>query len=267
MSQEFKEALIEAYLKNPCQVLANPLWKTLQKTDDFETAVGRNSEGYNRLEAWDENSIYVYWRKEGRQPGILIRRRLETCALALIHQDFLDPATVAGFNTLRTGYYRLSHDLQSLPEESLPEGFSLVPVKMDGAMVDTVAAFIAQHSDSGDDSLAVVQGWVDAPVFASKLWLWVMDAANNQPVGLAVAALDPTYREAVIEWVQVHPDFRKRGLGKALVTALLRRIQAEGSADFVTASGEVTVEERDEPGQFFRHCGFTGTDVWWLLSR
>lgn len=265
MSQEFRQALIEAYLQNPCQVLANPLWKTLQKIEDFETAIGKNAQGFNRLEAWDENSIYVYWRKDGRQPGLLVRRRLETCSLALMHQDFLDPATVAAFTIARKGYYRLSHSLQNIPDHPLPQGFAFAPVKMDGAMVDTVATFIAEHSDSGDDALAVVQGWVDAPVFASKLWLWVLDEASGQPVGLVVAALDKTYQEAVIEWVQVHSDFRQKGLGKALVTEVLRRIGDQ--ATLVTASGEVTVEERDEPGQFFRHCGFSGTDVWWLLSR
>jgi ribosomal protein S18 acetylase RimI-like enzyme len=69
--------------------------------------------------------------------------------------------------------------------------------------------------------------------------------------------------EASIEWVQVAPEYQKRGIGRALVCEVLRRLDTR--AAFVTAAGEV--EDRDNPGAFFRRCGFTGQDVWWLLGR
>ncbi len=72
-----------------------------------------------------------------------------------------------------------------------------------------------------------------------------------------------TVHEAVIETVEVSPDYRGRGLGRALVRELLRRIGTR--AVFTTVSG--IVEDRDNPGAFFRRCGFTGEDVWWWLRR
>ena len=42
----FRDALVKTYLENPCQVLANPLWKTLDKLDDFQTAFGSFVEAF-----------------------------------------------------------------------------------------------------------------------------------------------------------------------------------------------------------------------------
>jgi ribosomal protein S18 acetylase RimI-like enzyme len=91
----------------------------------------------------------------------------------------------------------------------------------------------------------------------------VVDESTQQPVGLALAELDTAIREASIEWVQVLPDYQLRGIGKALTHEVLRRIAER--ALFTTATG--LVEDRDNPGAFFRRCGFTGDDVWWWLRR
>jgi len=67
--------------------------------------------------------------------------------------------------------------------------------------------------------------------------------------------------EASLEWVQVHPAYRGKGLGKALVNELSQRALEEVA--FLTVSGEV--ESEFQPEQLYRRCGFTGDDVWWLL--
>lgn len=246
---DFRQALTATYLQNPCQVLANPLWKTLEKLDDFQTAFGIDSNGANRLEAWNDDSLYVYWRRENRQQSLLMRRRLETVQVALIHQDFLDPDTVAGFKTWKS-YYRLSYRPDQPVKPVLPPGLRFAEASVDA---DAVARFI------GDT--ARVDDWRRHPVLAPGLWVWAMD--GDTPVGLVVGEFDAGMHEVSIEWVQVAPEYQKRGIGRALVCEVLRRLDTR--AAFVTAAGEV--EDRDNHGAFFRRCGFTGQDVWWLLGR
>ncbi|MBZ0299907.1 MAG: hypothetical protein K8J31_09210, partial [Anaerolineae bacterium] len=67
----------------------------------------------------------------------------------------------------------------------------------------------------------------------------------------------------VLRWVQVFPPYLNQGLGQCAVQELLHRIGDR--ALFTTVSGKV--EDRDEPGAYFRRCGFSGSDVWWSLRR
>ena len=246
----FPEALKIAYFQNPCQVLANPLWRSLAKLDDFQTSFGSDSTGVNRLEAWDTNSLYIYWRRDGRQSSLLIRRRLEAVQLALIHQDFLDPDTVIGFKTWKSYYRLLLRPEEGIARPALPANLRFAEASIDA---DAVSRFL------GDTER--VDEWRRRPVLAPGLWVWAMD--DDVPVGLAVGEFDSVMSEATIEWVQVLPDYQRRGIGRALVGELLRRLGTR--ATFVTVAGEV--EDRDNPGAFFRRCGFSGQDVWWLLGR
>lgn len=250
MNPTFPEALQAIYLQNPCQVLSHPLWKSLTKLDDFQTAFGADTAGINRLEAWDAASLYIYWRRENRQSSLLMRRRLEMVQVALVHQDFLDPDTVAGFKTWKS-YYRLLYRPQPksiLP--TLPAGLHFAEASLDA---DAVGRFLGD-TDRVDE-------WRRHPTLAPGLWVWAM--AGETPVGLVIGELDSNLREATVEWVQVTSAYQRQGVGRALVAELLRRLGTR--AEFVTVAGEV--ENRDNPGAFFRRCGFSGQDVWWLLGR
>jgi GNAT superfamily N-acetyltransferase len=259
--KNFRDALVAAYLKNPCQVLPNPLWKTLDKVDDFETAYGANVGEVSRLEASHGDSLYIYWRNEGRHSSLLIRRKLESVQVALIHQDFLDSDIVAGFAT-RQPYFRLLHRHQNLQTAELPDGFRFVPIKTENELA-LVSSLIAQHY--GERETPSVESWRARPVFTPDLWLWVMDTKTDSPVGLGIAELDVNFREASLEWVQILPAYRGKGLGKSVVVELLRRVAFR--ADFTTIASEMEFSERETPGVFYRKCGFSGEDVWWLLGR
>jgi len=258
-SSDFRQALTRVYLQNPCQVLPNPLWQTLAELDQYQTAFTADPQGVNRLEAWTDDRLYVYWRRDHRQPSPVISRRLQYQNYAVIHQDFLDAPTVAGFAQFRS-FYRLICHQADLPAPELPDGFRFAEVVSSSDEAQVVATHIEQ---AGGHSLAAVQDWLRSPAFASDLWLWIIDEDAGQPAGIAIAELDPQIREASLLWVQVFPDYQARGLGRCAVRELLRRIG--GRALFTTVSGEV--EDRDNPGAFFRRCGFTGQDVWWYLSR
>lgn len=73
---------------------------------------------------------------------------------------------------------------------------------------------------------------------------------------------DRRVSEASLEWIQVHPGYRQRGVGRAIVTELVNRVADHVS--FITVSGELASEH--QPELLYRRCGFKGGDVWWLLS-
>jgi GNAT superfamily N-acetyltransferase len=255
--EDFRRALTRAYILNPAQVLPNPLWQTLARLDECETAFSSDSQGVSRLEAWTSDGLVVFWRHDDRQPSLLINRKLAYQTSAIMHQDFLDSPTVAGF-VHRESRYRLVHRETPVPSFELPEGFRLAAVVNSRDEAQAVAAHIVQEG-----SLAQVQDWLQSPAFAPDLWWWLIDEASDQPAGIAIADFDPELREAAVLWVQVFAPYQGRGLGRYLTQDLLRRIG--GRALFTTISG--VVEDRDNPGAFFRRCGFRGSDVWWFLSR
>ena len=263
---EFLQALRSVYQENPCQVLPSSLWQTAPRLADFELAVGRAGDTINRLEAWDSNSLYIYWRSAGRQPSLLIRRRLETVQLALMHQDFLDSAIIAPFTQTRQPYYRLLHRHETLPAAALPAGFRFDPIRLDVEVEkERVLAMIAHNETDFTPTNETVEAWMQPPVLAPDLWLWVKDERIGMPVGMVAGVLDADIGEAMLAWVQVIPAYQKRGLGRALVAEMVRR--AAAAARFTTVTGAFHYWERDTAGDFFRGCGFAGDDVWWLLAR
>jgi GNAT superfamily N-acetyltransferase len=255
--EDFRRALTRAYLQNPCQVLPNPLWQTLARLDECETAFASDTQGVNRLEAWTKDSLVLYWRCDDRQPSLLISRKLAYQSSAIMHQDFLDSPTVAGFKRWESRYRLIYRDMPVPPSET-PEGFRLAGVVNSREEAQAVAAHIEQEGP-----LAQVQDWLQSPAFAPDLWWWLIDEASDQPAGIAIADLDAQLHEASLLWVQIFAPYQGRGLGRFMIHDLLRRIG--GRALFTTVSG--VVEDRDNPGAFFQRCGFSGSDVWWFLSR
>lgn len=155
-------------------------------------------------------------------------------------------------------YFRLYHDLRALKTPRWPAAF-----EMCGATLEEVAAHIRTcYSGARVSAQTLLE---EAPPQAGLRLCWV--AAREKKSGeLAATALAVVYaemREASLEWIQVSPAFRRRGLGACVVRALLERLAEQ--ADFATVSGRARHEARVE--NLYRACGFTGQDVWHILTR
>ena len=107
-----------------------------------------------------------------------------------------------------------------------------------------------------------ILGWKDHPVYDSKGWIWIIDNQSSKPAALGIAEFDKTIPEMSLEWIQVHPEYQAKGLGKNLVLELLNRYTE--LALFTTASGESN--NPTNPEGLYRRCGFEGDDVWWVLT-
>lgn len=83
------------------------------------------------------------------------------------------------------------------------------------------------------------------------------------PVGVIIGSLDRMTNEAIIENIEIIPEFRKYELYKSLVTELLLRISCV--ADFATVRGNV--ENSINLQDLYRDCGFEEESTWYLLKK
>lgn len=153
-------------------------------------------------------------------------------------------------------YFKLVHDLAVVAPAPLPDGFTLTGIFAE-EWTDAIVGVIAGSYAGMAVDAAEVRAWRARPVVAPDLWVGAV-TPDHRLVGSAIADFDPRVGEVALEWVQVLPGHRGTGLGRVLVTEILRR--AQGRASFATVSGEVAPDGRAE--RLYRACGFTGDDVW-----
>ncbi len=175
--------------------------------------------------------------------------------MRIVHEREYTAADFPGYRD--EPYFRLMHDLRGIPAA----GAAFTVRTAVGEDLPLLADIINRSYTDLSVTVAQLQGYRAAPVFAADLWLIVLDAATGNAVGCGIADLDPEAREGVLEWIQVLPEHRRRGAGQCIVHELLRRMA--GRADFATVSGRVG--NSTNPEGLYRRCGFTGTDVWHIL--
>ena len=103
--------------------------------------------------------------------------------------------------------------------------------------------------------------WTQHPVYDKALWIWIADKITGEYIGLGIAEYDRGVNEGSLEWIQVLPEYRGKGVGKAIVNELLRRLQ---KADFITVSGRADDKAAE---RLYRTCGFEGDDIWCVVRK
>lgn len=257
----FRDALISTYCENPCQVLPNALWKTVAQLETLQTSVSTEKDSVMSLQAWGETNLMVHWTRHRQQPFEFPQLQANL-NLILLHQDYLQSFPSPNF-TIQKAYFRLIHKPnKSQVNPSLPEGFTFAEVNIEQES-EKVSQVIGQCYQDLQPTAESVMSWSKHPTFEPALWVWVMDDSKGIPVGLGIAELDCTIREGSLEWIQVLPTYRRMGIGKCIVHALLSRL--EKRVQFTTVAGEV--DNKTNPEALYRSCGFTGSDIWWLFRN
>jgi GNAT superfamily N-acetyltransferase len=261
----FRDALISTYRDNPCQVLPNAIWKTLAQLENLQTTIGFENDAIGSLKAWDDKNLWVYWTRN-REPSEDFNQQLTGLQLALIHQDFMHTALTNGF-VVQQPYFRLIYRRNNpVVRTPLPTGFSVIDVDIDVHIqrdAQGVADLIGRCYQDIHPTVKAVARWTEHPVFDPALWIWVIDDAKGVPIGLGIAEIDQSILEGSLEWIQVLPEYRGKGIGKCIVQELLSRL--EKRVQFTTVAGEV--DNATNPEALYRSCGFVGRDIWWMLSQ
>lgn len=182
--------------------------------------------------------------------------------ITLIHDaDYIAEQNYQGVDTL---YFRLIHYLENVEPINLEKKFTYKNVDTNSVndLNEVVSIINKSYTDIQVDFNQVLQ-WTRAEVFDKNLWIFIIDVEKQKPVALGIAELDKNVREGALEWIQVIPEYRKRGLGQAIVNKLL--LNMVGKADFVTVSGQVN--NNTNPEKLYRKCGFQGNDIWHVILK
>ena len=107
-----------------------------------------------------------------------------------------------------------------------------------------------------------VNEWMKHPVFNKSLWVCIKE--NSKMIASGIAEYDFEIKEGILEWIQVLPEFQHKGYGKRIVYELLYRLKELGSAS-VAVSG--TLDNKSNPERLYRSCGFSGDDIWYIISN
>lgn len=259
LSSMQKRLFLTQYRMDPCRTLPNTFWKTTRHPENLQLEFSEDQAlAPAKMAVWQGDRL-VAFRCSNPDELTLTDRQLNA-PLALVHADAL-PAFSALSYIQKEAYFRLIHK-DRLPDYNCSPGFKLVDVDP-GTENQAVAALIQGCYLDMQMDKDIITSWTKHTVYDPQLWVWVMDIDRGVPAGLGIAECDQEVSEASLEWIQVLPSYRGRGLGKAIVAELLRRVS--GRVDFTTVSGKV--DNATHPERLYRQCGFTGSDVWWLLVR
>lgn len=159
-------------------------------------------------------------------------------------------------------FFRIIHRLDTINLVRLSDSYSLGTINLDTQLEDVVEIINNCYTDISVN-LDEVKKWTKRAVFDNSLWVYIKETQDDKIIALGIAEIDKDIKEGVLEWIQVLPNYHGKGLGQSIVNELLKRMI--GKVDFVTVSGEV--ENLTNPEALYRKCGFTGNDVWHIMTK
>ncbi len=155
-------------------------------------------------------------------------------------------------------YFKLLHDLKRVDPPLLPSQFE---------MTDCGIAAFAAHINSCYKREGVTEeelaAYAQRPTYDPSLWIAVRDKENGRIAASGIAELDARIGEGILEWIQVSPAYRRKGLGRFVVNELLRRMQSR--AAFCTVSGKRN--DPCDPFALYRACGFQNPVIWHVVTE
>lgn len=258
MDDKQRLSLMEIYRQNPCRTLANALWKTTAQSDELRVDFERQDNALTSLAVWQEKRLMALWCENPKDAPLSLIQ-IDQLSFALVHSSALPIFEHRRFSH-QEAYFRLIHN-DPPPVYNCPPGFAYQDVHPQTEVIGVANFIKACYEDIKVDAF-IVREWLSHPVYEPALWVWVVDKTANQPAALGIGEVDRRVPEASLEWIQVLPPYRNKGLGKALVGELLRRIS--GVVSFTTVAGKI--DHPTHPERLYQGCGFSGRDVWWLLT-
>ena len=171
-------------------------------------------------------------------------------------RDDLFPGLQEG--CIETLYFKLLHRLNALSPCTLPNGFSFTSVDE-----YSMAAHISYCYEEERVPVEELKQYKKRNVYSPDLWIGLKENDSGKLAATGIAEFDQEIKEGVLEWIQVSPEFRRRGLGRFVVNELLTRLVK--MADFVTVSGRMN--NPNNPYALYLNCGFEAPVIWHVVRR
>lgn len=155
-------------------------------------------------------------------------------------------------------YFKLVHCMNDIEKPVLDSRYELVCCE-----VSKYAEHIAACYDDVRISDEELMSYQTHTVYDKDLWIAVRECGQNTIIASGIAEADTDIKEGILEWIQVSPGYRARGLGKFIVNELLWRMKDK--ADFVTVSGKV--DNTTNPRGLYKACGFSSEEIWHVMKK
>lgn len=173
----------------------------------------------------------------------------------IYREDEFDAASCVGRDE---PYFKLMHNLLQVPDTVLQGEYVL-----SSANLEEFASHIGECYTEEGVTVDELKAYTERAVYDSSLWIAVRDRQIGRIVASGIAEVDSRIGEGVLEWIQVSPDYRRRGLGRFVVCELLKRLSDK--AKFVTVSGKVN--SAGNPLSLYKSCGFGHEVIWHIVNE
>ena len=154
-------------------------------------------------------------------------------------------------------YFKMVHDLRTVNEPFLPKGYEITQCSIDDFVRHINSCYTYEHI-----TIEELLNYKMHPVYQPDLWISVKDTETGKNAATGIAELDVDNGEGTLEWIQVLPEYRRKGLGTFVVCELLKRMK--NKAKFVTVSGRMNNESK--PLALYEACGFTNPVIWHIIT-
>lgn len=256
---EVLQFLRSKYKENPCKTLSTAFWKIYKPLNELNVSFNLENDNIKKLILSDDKRVLLYWQPVDENVNLTVD--LSNKEFFVIHEQYQNFIPESVNREKIHKYFRLVHFFKNIPSLNLPDGFQFQEVSINSELTD-ICDFLNLCYSGSHFNESTIKSWTLHPVFNQELWVWIIDTQGTN-AALGIAEFDEDIHELSLEWIQVHPSFRKRGLGKCLVYELL--IKGSGDSVFATVSG--LEENETNPEQLYRSCGFSGQDKWLIYTK
>lgn len=196
-------------------------------------------------------ALFEFCERECLRLAKLFNTRLKDLYVEVFDCDPAYSAFVEarGYQREKRGLTLTRQDLQDLPQAELPPGFRFHEVT--AADMDQLMD-LHNHTFADKWNAASYGAVFNAPHMERE---WVVVAPDNRFAAFVNLWIDPVNRSLLFEPVGTHSDFRRQGLGKALMLYAMRRLQAEAGIECAYV-GHEPAEKNPASAALYASVGF-----------
>lgn len=167
----------------------------------------------------------------------------------------------AGYQPIRHFYEMVRPSLNDIVEFSLPDGLEIRPVHPDHypALWKSIDDTSKEEWGYTEPTENDYQEWLTSPHFQPHLWQVAWDVFNNQIVGHVLTFIDHdenkqlNRKRGYTEGIGVDPNWRRRGVARALIS---RSLLAQNAAGMTESALVADSDSTSKVIRLYERCGF-----------